>query len=127
MALPRKPAATNGAANQHAADVKRAVEHLAGLNPTPVNKSILERAHEAVNGERQENYGNQHQNFTNIADIWTVILREKLIAPVTPQDVAMCQIGLKLARLAKNGGKHFDSIVDVAGYAECLDKVNAGS
>lgn len=86
--------------------------------------SILELAHAAVNGSRQENYGDQLQNFQNIADIWTVVLREKLVTPITPQDVAMCQVGLKLARLTKTGGWHKDSVVDIAGYAECLGVIN---
>lgn len=99
----------------------------AACNKEPTPKCILELAHLAVNGERQENYGSQTTNFTNIADMWTVILREKLISPITPQDVTMCQVGLKLARLTKTGGCHRDSIIDIAGYAECLDKVNQGN
>ena len=31
---------------------------------------------------------------------------------------------VKLARLVKTGGQHRDSIIDIAGYALCLDVVN---
>lgn len=93
----------------------------------PVNKGILELAHMAVNGDRMDNYGSQLENFTRIADMWTVILKDSLIFPISPQDVAMCMMALKLARLTKTAGRHRDSIIDVAGYAECLDKVNIGS
>ena len=92
-----------------------------------VRRSILHRAHEAVNGDRQENYGDQLENFTNIADRMTITLRTKLVEPITPQEVALLMLDVKLARLSKTGGRHTDSIVDVAGYAECLDKVNQTS
>ena len=88
----------------------------------PPYVSILTEADKAVNGERQENYGSQSTNFQNIADIWRVILG----IPITPQQVAMCMAGLKLARLIKTNGHHRDSIVDIAGYAECLQKINEG-
>lgn len=88
----------------------------------PPYDSVLAEADKAVNGERQENYGSQRENFQRIADMWRVILG----VPVTPQQVAMCMIALKLARLVHTNGQHRDSVVDVAGYAECLSKINHG-
>lgn len=87
--------------------------------------SVLEAAHNAVNA-RAENYGEKIVNFTNIADMWTVLLRHKLQQDtvVTPQDVAMCMTALKLARLIQTDGRHADSIIDIAGYAECLGQIN---
>ncbi|MDX1542097.1 MAG: DUF6378 domain-containing protein [Geminicoccaceae bacterium] len=41
-----------------------------------------------------------------------------LSAEVTPAQVALCLIDLKLAP------QYLDSIVDVAGYAACLHEVN---
>jgi hypothetical protein len=41
---------------------------------------------------------------------------------VTPAQVALCLIDLKLARLS-NDPAHLDSITDVAGYAACLREV----
>ncbi|MBC8158976.1 MAG: hypothetical protein H8E94_06565, partial [Alphaproteobacteria bacterium] len=41
---------------------------------------------------------------------------------VTPAQVALCLIDLKMARLVHDP-KHLDSIVDVAGYAACLREV----
>ena len=120
--------ATNGAAT--AAKEKRQAEAIEGLrkiadsNEEERRKTVLERAHLAVHGDRQENYGDQLANFTNIADRMTITLRDKLVAPITPQEVALLMIDVKVARLTKTGGRHFDSIVDIAGYAECLDVVN---
>ena len=41
---------------------------------------------------------------------------------VTPAQVGLCLIDLKLARLTRDPS-HLDSIVDVAGYAACLREV----
>jgi hypothetical protein len=41
---------------------------------------------------------------------------------VTPAQVALCLIDLKLARLTRDPS-HLDSIADVAGYAACLREV----
>ena len=84
------------------------------------SESILAGASMAVNGDRAENYGTQLINFTHIARMWGVILERT----ITPQEVAMCMIALKLARLKKTSGTHRDSIMDIAGYAECLDQIN---
>lgn len=116
-----KPARrTNGAKRAIAA----AVESINKETAAPRPKSLLELAHAAVHGERQENYGSQHDNFQRIADRMTITLQDKLVAPITVQDVALLQIDVKLGRLANTGGTHRDSIVDIAGYAECLDIVN---
>ena len=41
---------------------------------------------------------------------------------VSPTQVALCLIDLKLARLTRDPS-HLNSIVDVAGYAACLREV----
>jgi hypothetical protein len=130
MAPPRKTPATNGkdtVRRQNASKQLMETKEVGIDGEAPRQEpSILREAHEAVNGERMENYGEQRRNFTDIGDMWSVVLRDKLVAPITPQDVAMCQIAVKLSRLTRTGGQHRDSIVDIAGYAECLDKVNMG-
>jgi hypothetical protein len=70
----------------------------------------LEAAINLVNGDRQKDYGTPQENFARIAAIWTAILGHV----VTPDQVALCMAGLKLARLAK--GPHMDSYIDGAGY-----------
>ncbi len=42
--------------------------------------------------------------------------------PVEPEQVALCMIGVKLARLSHNWS-HADSIKDAAGYAAILSQL----
>lgn len=113
-----------------AAEIRNAeklAESLAtGVYQQPTPKTVLDEAAAAVNGSRADNYGDQLTNFTNIADRMTITLRDKLVTPITPQDVALLMMDVKMARLAKTNGRHRDSIVDIAGYALCLEKVNEG-
>lgn len=84
--------------------------------------SMLQQAEDLIGGQRQQDYGNKLQNFSQIAMLWQGTLAMKL-APgqrITPEDVALCMMQVKIARLAKSPD-HKDSIVDVAGYAGCYD------
>jgi hypothetical protein len=87
------------------------------------NCSILAEA-DAVAGEnRSRDYGHPLANHRRIADIWNVQLEKKLSAPLTPKDVAVLMIGLKLARLV-NSPNHHDSFVDICGYVKCWDMMD---
>ena len=68
--------------------------------------------------ERRDDYGDPAEQFRAIADRWSITLG----TPVTPTQVALCMIDLKLARLAYDP-RHFDSIVDVIGYAVLLNEL----
>lgn len=83
-------------------------------------KSMLQTAEALIHGQRQKDYGNKLQNFSQIAMIWNGILAKKLKVYLTPEDVASLMIGLKLARLASSP-LHEDSWVDIAGYVGCVD------
>ena len=72
----------------------------------------------ALYRDRHDKYGPAHELLDHIAKRWSMTLGTS----VTPAQVALCLIDLKLARLARNPG-HFDSIADVAGYAACLREV----
>jgi hypothetical protein len=78
---------------------------------------LLEHAAGVVTRRRRE-YGEPVELFDHIARRWSLTLGTK----VSPAQVALCLIDLKLARLARDP-KHLDSIVDVAGYAACLREV----
>lgn len=67
---------------------------------------------------RRDDYGDPAEQFRAIADRWSITLG----TPITPSQVALCMIDLKLARLAYDPG-HVDSMVDVIGYAALLREV----
>jgi hypothetical protein len=90
--------------------------------------SILIEANNLINGQRQNDYGDKTANFSRIADGWNLVLKDKLIPgkAITPQEVALCMIQLKVARLCASP-LHRDSALDIAGYIGCLDILNTNS
>ena len=78
---------------------------------------LLEHAAGLVARRRRE-YGEPVDLFEQIAQRWSLTLGTK----VSPAQVIVCLVDLKVARLAHDP-RHLDSIVDVAGYAGCLAEV----
>lgn len=81
----------------------------------------LTAAHEAVCGDRQLNYGTPEDNFGRIATLWNayMVCRQGGRAqPISPMDVSIFNIMIKVARIANIPG-HKDSWIDIAGYAAC--------
>ena len=56
-----------------------------------------------------------------IAARWSLTLGR----PVTPAQVTLCMIDLKLARLGPRSGAYRDGVIDVIGYAALLPEVLA--
>lgn len=81
--------------------------------------SVCTEADELINGQRAEDYGDAKESFQRIASIWSAVLCHT----VTPHEVCLCMIGLKLSRLASQP-THHDSQVDVCGYAALLQKLS---
>jgi hypothetical protein len=79
--------------------------------------AILEHA-AAVIADRRTTYGDPAASMATVAARWSVTLGH----PVTPAEVMLCMIDLKLARLAHDPN-HRDSVVDVIGYAALLPEV----
>ena len=79
--------------------------------------SILKHAADVL-AERTEIYGDPRQSMAAIAARWSLTLGH----PVTPAQVVLCMIDLKLTRLAHDP-RHQDSILDIAGYAAVLHEV----
>lgn len=90
----------------------------------PVHSSLAERADDTVHGPREQEYGSKLQNFTQIAMLFQGTLATKLLpaARITPEDVALLMMQVKIARLAKSPD-HKDSILDIAGYSICYDEL----
>jgi len=78
---------------------------------------VLDEAKRITASDRQEDYGHPSQDFTRTSQMWTGILAGKLRdgAEVTPMDVPLCMIAVKLARQAHRHKR--DNLVDIAGYA----------
>ena len=74
----------------------------------------LEAAKQAINGSRDLDFGEPEDNFSLIAEFWTVYLG----CEITALDVAMLMALLKVARIM-NGGGSGDSFVDAIGYCAC--------
>jgi hypothetical protein len=69
--------------------------------------------------ERGAAYGDAAISMATVAARWSITLGH----PVTPAQVLLCLIDLKLSRL-QNNPKHQDSVCDLAGYAAVLQEVN---
>jgi hypothetical protein len=78
---------------------------------------LLEHAAGLVTRRRRE-YGEPVEVFEHIARRWSLTLETR----ISPAQVVLCLIDLKLARLTRDP-KHLDSIVDVAGYSALLSEV----
>lgn len=98
-----------------------------GAAPTPP-PSICEEAHAIVHGRGEGGYGHPRNNFARTAEIWTAILRADGTleegAVISAEQVGLCMIGVKLARQSFNPKR--DNLVDIAGYAQTVDRVITG-
>lgn len=81
---------------------------------------VLLEAHEIINGERQQQYGDPEDTFSEIARLWNWWLEGKLDEKLFPADVAMMMCLMKQAREKNGAGKH-DNVVDAAGYLGLYD------
>jgi Domain of unknown function (DUF6378) len=78
---------------------------------------LLEHAAGLISRRRRE-YGEPVEVFEVVAERWSLTLGSR----VSPAQVVLCLIDLKLARLAHDP-KHLDGQTDVAGYAAVLREV----
>ncbi len=85
--------------------------------PSKKQATILSEAEGIVYGARQEDYGNVKTNFSNIARQWSVVLG----VDVTPEQVGLCMIQVKIARQMNKPKR--DNLVDIAGYAATIEKM----
>lgn len=86
-------------------------------------EKVLKEALNCVNGEREKQYGNPEDNFSRIADLWSVYLTslfedKNVVVDIDPIDVAKMMILFKIARSLGDEDK-LDNYVDIIGYAAC--------
>jgi hypothetical protein len=72
----------------------------------------------SVVAERRNIYGDPTVSMATVARRWSITLGRT----ITPAEVVLCLIDLKLTRLAHDP-RHQDSILDIAGYAAILHEV----
>ncbi len=80
---------------------------------------ILQQAEKLVSGDRNKTHGDKLENHKNIALLWSAYLEMK----ITPKDVAILMVLLKLAR-TKAGEHNIDDYVDACGYSAIAGEFN---
>lgn len=81
-------------------------------------KETLTKALELTGGDRAKQHGNKRDNHQNIANLWNGYLLNLGMAQhrvLTPHDIALMMVLLKIARTA-SGSINPDDYVDGAGY-----------
>lgn len=84
-------------------------------------ESILSEAERLTGQDRQADYGPPDKDFIRTAGMWTAMLQHKLAAgeKFESWEVAQMMICIKLSRLQHSHKR--DSVVDAAGYSNCMD------
>jgi hypothetical protein len=80
-------------------------------------EQMLQQAADVI-AERGAAYGDVAISMAAIAERWSITLGHA----VTPAQVVLCMIDLKLTRL-RHDPTHQDSVLDVIGYAALLPEV----
>ena len=80
---------------------------------------ILSKAKETVCTDRNSQYGEPEDNFSLIAEYWSVYTGNKMQA----KDVAIMMCLLKIARM--RGGNKDDNYIDGIGYLACGAEIEA--
>ena len=91
-------------------------------------EEILMKAAELISRKRQDTHGDCFKNHSQIADLWSVFLDDKLkpMKEITPGDVAIMMCLLKISR-STMGDFNLDDFVDGAAYMAISGEMNNGS
>lgn len=98
------------------AEVQTSYEEHNDIPPQPLatRGNLLDVAKTYITKDRQADHGDAEDNFSRIAQYWSVHLG----TPVKAHDVAVMMALLKVARIKQNP-HHIDNWVDGAGYFAC--------
>lgn len=88
---------------------------MSGDSSKSVREQVLLKAAEIVTKDRNKQYGEPEDNFSDIARMWSVYTGVGLNAT----DVAMMMCLFKIVRVCQSGYMSSDSFVDICGYAAC--------
>ena len=87
---------------------------------------ILDKARMTCD-ERGKDYGEPIDDFRRIAKMWDVIFYDDCNCNCSVEQVALAMMALKIARICNSEGYyHQDSVLDIIGYAYCLEKIALG-
>lgn len=83
----------------------------------------LESADKLIHGPRRASYGPVEESFKRHALVWNGVLLPKLKEgmEITPQDVALMMVGLKVTREANAHSQ--DNLDDICGYTALLEEL----
>jgi hypothetical protein len=84
--------------------------------------TVLQEAESLIYGDREKDYGKTSDNFADIAKGWEVIAK----TTITPEQVGLMMAWLKICRANKDNCEKRDSLVDLCGYAGCIEKIKKG-
>ena len=88
-------------------------------------EEILAKAKDLINKNRQSTHGDCFKNHSQIADLWSVYLDDKLkpFTEITAADVAIMMCLLKISR-STMGEFNVDDFVDGAAYMAIAGEMN---
>lgn len=87
------------------------------------NESILQIAERLTNSDRRNLYGHPLDDYTRTAGLFNAAFAHKLKEPLTEEEMMLVMILVKVSRQAHLPNR--DNVIDIAGYANCIDLAQA--
>jgi len=85
---------------------------------------IEEKIQKKIIKDRQEQYGDYQENFALLAELFSIVLFDKIKTALTPEDVGHLMMALKLYRCTKR--YKADSYDDLAIYCKMTKQIRQG-
>jgi len=97
-------------------------DHVKASKPKHIPGSTCTLAHSLVTGDRKAQHGEFDSCFETIAALWNIYLKDTIV-DITPADVSMMMVLMKVARVINGSGVNHDNAVDIAGYADLYNAI----
>ena len=85
---------------------------------------IEEKIQKKIMQERHQDYGDYQENFALLAELFSIVLFDKIKVALTPEDVGHVMMALKLYRCTKR--YKADSYDDLAIYCKMTKQIRQG-